>query len=367
MKKIIRRKFLQNLALSASATGILAACSAEKEKEGKNRFDETFTWTASTTWSPHFPILGEGMDLFAEQVKIMSAGRLEIKVYGAGEIIPAFELFDAVSQGAIQVGHGASYYWTGKIPSSAFFCTIPFGLNPQQMNAWLYSAGGLKMWEEVYAKHNLIPFPCGNTGVQMGGWFNKEINSLSDFKGLKIRMPGFGGKVATQIGGSALQIAGSEIYTNLERGVIDAAEWIGPYHDYLMGFHKIAKYYYYPGWHETGPTLELIINKIAFEKLPTDLQEIVRTASYRSNLWMLSEFEAKNAEYLVKMLEEKQIQIKKYPDDVLLALKKASENILTDLIAKDEMSKKVYEHLLAFKKRLLAWNAISENAILPYL
>ena len=207
---------------------------------------KTYQWNMVTTWPPNFPVLGEGCNLFAQWVEEMSAGQLKIRVYGGGELIPALEAFDAVSSRTAEIGSGAAYYWAGKAASTQFFGAIPFGLNAQQVNTWLYSAGGMALWEEVYNQFNVIPLVGGNTGVQMGGWFNREINEMADFKGLKMRMPGLGGKVIKKAGGTSVLSAGSEIYTNLERGVIDATEWIGPYHDYLMGFHQIADYYYYP-------------------------------------------------------------------------------------------------------------------------
>jgi TRAP-type mannitol/chloroaromatic compound transport system substrate-binding protein len=372
-----RRKFLSQALKGSAAFSLLglAACRQDLKQEATTENTaatnasnaSTIEWKCATTWPPNFPVVGEGVQLMADWIDKMSAGRLKIKVYGGGELVPALELFDAVSNGAIQMGHGASYYWGGKIPASNFFAAVPFGLNAQQMNAWLISGGGLALWEETYAPFNVIPFPGGNTGVQMGGWFNKEIKSLADMKGLKMRIPGLGGKVVTELGGATIQIAGGEIYTSLERGVIDAAEWIGPYHDYTLGFHKIAKYYYYPGWHEPGTTLEVIVNKQAFEKLPADLQEIVRTAAYRANHWMLSQFEAKNNEYLQKLVNEEGVKLLKFPEEVLKAAKSATNKILNEIAAQDAAAKKVYESLLAFKKGISAWNQNSEVAIQPYL
>jgi TRAP-type mannitol/chloroaromatic compound transport system substrate-binding protein len=367
MRAINRRKFLTAGALAAGSAAV-AGCTSEKpavltDDEKRNR---VYNWKMVTTWPPHFPVLGQGADMLAEQVGIMSGGRLNIQVYGGNELIPPLEVFDAVTMGSAEMGHGAAYYWTGKAPASPLFTTIPFGLNAQQMNAWLYSGGGLQLWEEFYDQFGLIPFPCGNTGVQMGGWFNREINSLADMKGLKMRMPGMGGKVISRAGSSAVLVAGAEIYVSLERGVIDAAEWIGPYHDYKLGLHQVARYYYYPGWHEPGSTLELMVNKQAFQSLPADLQEIVRTAAYRSNLWMLSEFEAQNNLYLNKLITEEKVQLRRFPDDVMQALKRYSEEILEELAAADPMSRRVYDSIKAFQKNIINWNKVSEIAIQPY-
>jgi TRAP-type mannitol/chloroaromatic compound transport system substrate-binding protein len=206
-----------------------------------------------------------------------------------------------------------------------------------------------------------MPMLCGNTGVQMGGWFNKEINTIEDLKGLKMRMPGLGGKVLARAGATALLVAGGEIYTNLERGVIDATEWIGPYHDYLMGFHRIAKYYYYPGWHEPGPALELIVNRSKFLSLPSDIQEIIRTAAYRSNSWVAAEFDNKNSIYLDKIIEEGEVRLKSFPDSVLERLREYTNEVLAELVEQDENSRKVYESYDKFRRGLYRWSTISEK------
>nr|HQU73092.1 TRAP transporter substrate-binding protein [Calditrichia bacterium] len=320
-----------------------------------------FSWRMVTTWSSTLPVLSEGAKLFAQWVGEMSADRLTIRVYGDKELVPALQVFDAVSSGTAEMGHGASYYWQGKVPASPFFCTIPFGMNGQQMNAWLLAGDGLKLWEELYANYNLVPIPCGNTGVQMGGWFNKRIDTLSDLKGLKMRIPGLGARVIKLAGGSAQLSPGAEIYTNLERGVIDATEWIGPYHDYIMGFPRVAKYYYYPGWHEPGSVLELMINKQAYESLPGDLQAIVRSAALRANHWMLCEFEAKNLIYLEKIREEFKTEILAFPEEVLAALKVYAKQAIEELISDDPMSKKIYENYRAFHQRVSRWGEITEK------
>lgn len=286
---------------------------------------------------------------------------MNITVYGGGELIPALEGFDAVSNGAVEMNHGAAYYWAGKIPASQFFAAVPFGMNAQQMGSWIISGGGQQLWEEIYKPFDLLPMICGNTGVQMGGWFNKEINTIDDLKGLKMRIPGLGGKVLAKAGGTPVLVSGGEIYTNLERGVIDAAEWIGPFHDYKMGFHQVAKYYYYPGWHEPGPVLEMIFNRSKFLDLPEDLQEILRTACHRLNRWMMAEFDAKNGEYITKLIEEENVAVKKYPDEVLAGLRSATDETIADLLASDETSKKVYESFSKFKRTVSNWMDISEK------
>ncbi len=297
----------------------------------------------------------------ADWVKKMSGGRMEIIVYGGGELIPNLEGFDAVSNGAVEMNHGAAYYWAGKLPSAQFLTTMPFGMSAQHMDAWIISGGGDKIWEELYEPYNILPIICGNTTRQMGGWFNKEINTIDDLKGLKMRIPGLGGKVFAKAGGTPMLVAGGEIYTNLERGVIDATEWIGPYHDYLMGFHQVAKYYYYPGWHEPGSVLELAINKPKFEALPSDLQEIVRTAAHRLNRWMSVEFDTKNGEYLEKIKKVEGLDLRKFPDVVLSTLKEKTDETIQELIASDPLSRRVYESFTTFRKQITPWTEIGDR------
>ncbi len=323
--------------------------------------NKKYQWKMVTTWPPNFPVLGEGCNMVADWVKEMSGGRMEIKVFGGGELVPALEAFDAVRNGAAEMGSGAAYYWAGKSSAAQFFASVPFGMNAQQMNAWILNGGGLQLWEELYAQFGLIPFPGGNTGVQMGGWFNREINTIDDFKGLKMRMPGLGGKVLERAGGAPVLLAGGEIYTGLERGIIDATEWIGPYHDYSMGFHEIAKFYYAPGWHEPGTVLEFFVNKDQFEALPSDLQMIIRTACLRLNQWMLSEFELQNSLYLDKLLKESEIEIRYFPKDVLAQLKVYTEEIIEGLTSQDAFTKKVYQSYNSFRQKAVAWSELTEK------
>jgi TRAP-type mannitol/chloroaromatic compound transport system substrate-binding protein len=365
MKKISRKNCLKKSSMAALGSGVLInACNTGGQQGGSRNIvtGKKHKWKMVTTWPPNFPVLGEGCNYFADWVREMSNGRLDIKVYGAGELIPAMEAFDAVSSGTAEIGNGAAYYWAGKSQATQFFATVPFGMNAQQMNSWLYSGGGLELWKELYERFNVIPMPGGNTGVQMGGWYIREINTIEDFKGLKMRIPGLGGKVLEKVGGTAVLSAGSEIYTNLERGVIDATEWIGPYHDYKMGFNKIAKYYYSPGWHEPGAVLEFFINKRKFEGLEKDLQAILETASYRLNLWTLSEFEAQNAIYLQKIKDEGEVEIRSFSTDILSHLKTQTLEVLSELAAQDPFIKKIYESYSGFRKQAKSWSDLTEKA-----
>lgn len=367
MTTLSRKDFLKKGGAALAGGAILTACGSDtattQTDSSSSRSDETFEWNMVTTWPPNFPVLGEGCNLFAQWVEEMSGGRLKVKVYGGGELVPALEVFDAVRSGTAQLGNGAAYYWAGKVPAAQFFASVPFGMNAQQMNAWLLEGGGQELWDEVYAPFNLKAFPGGNTGVQMGGWFNKEINTVADLQGLKMRIPGLGGKVITKAGASAINVAGGEIYTNLERGVIDATEWIGPYHDYKMGFHKIAKYYYYPGWHEPGSTLETIVNKQAYEALPTDLQEIIRTASLRQNHWVLSSFEAQNNQYLKKLVEEEGVQLRAFPREVISELRRLTEEVITEQTTNDPQSQRVYTAYRTFQQSAQEWAQVTERIV----
>lgn len=323
---------------------------------------KTYNWKMVTTWPPNFPIFQEGVERFAADVKALSNGRLNIKVYAGGELIPPLQTFDAVSQGTVEMGHGAAYYWAGKIPAGQFFTAVPFGMNAQGMNAWLYAGGGLELWRELYKPHNLIPFPMGNTGVQMGGWFNKKIDTIGDLKGLKMRIPGLGGKVFAKAGGTPVLMAGGEIYTALDRGTIDATEWVGPFHDERLGLYRAAKYYYYPGWHEPGPVLELTVNAQAWASLTNDLKKAIETAAAASNLWMLSQFEAKNLEALGRLKQEHRVQVYEFPAEVMGELRKLSNIVLEEEAAKDADFKKIYAAYQAFATDNDGWNELSEGA-----
>jgi TRAP-type mannitol/chloroaromatic compound transport system substrate-binding protein len=351
-----RREFVKKFAAGSAITGGLLVNTTPSQAAKR------FNWKLVTTWPPNFPIFQDGVIRFAKDVKRMSDNQLNIQVFAGGELIPALQTFEAVSQGTVEMGHGAAYYWAGKIPAAQFFTAVPFGMNAQGMNAWFYGGSGIELWQDIYAPHKLVPFPMGNTGVQMGGWFRKKIESLTDLKGLKMRIPGLGGKVMAKAGVNPVLMAGGEIYTALERGTIDATEWVGPYHDLRLGLYRAAKYYYYPGWHEPGPALELIINKKAWDELPQELQIIVQTAAQASNLQMLSEFEANNLDALHTLTNQHHVQLIEFPADVLKELHKLTLETLTEEADKDADFKKVYAAYTTFNKNMDAWNAISEAA-----
>ena len=358
-----RRDVIRGLGAGAAAAAV-AACSRDAGPAGSAADARTFEWRLVTTWPANFPGLGTGAIDFAKRVEACSAGRLKIRIYGDGELVPAFETFDAVSSGTAELGHGASYYWKGKVPASSFFASIPFGLIAQEMNAWLYHGGGWELWKEAYAPFGLLPVPCGSSGTQMGGWFRKEIRSLADIKGLKMRIPALGGELIARAGGTPVTMPGSEIFTSLQSGAIDAAEWIGPYNDLAFGLHKAAKYYYYPGWQEPGSALEMIINQAAFESLPQDLREIVLTCASATNDRMAAEFTARNAEALQTLIRDHGVQVRRYPEDVIRELQRLSAEVLEETARTDAMFRRVLDSLTAFRQTMTPYIDIAERAML---
>jgi TRAP-type mannitol/chloroaromatic compound transport system substrate-binding protein len=370
-----RREFLKGAGVSALLGGSVAGCEqseppAAQPPAGKAvsapavARQKTIEWKMVTTWPKNFPGLGTGANYLAGLIGQMSGGRLKVKVFGAKELVPAFEIFDAVSSGTAEMGHGAAYYWKGKSEAAQFFAAVPFGLTAQEMNAWLYHGGGMELWQEVYEPFGLVPTASGNTGVQMGGWFNKEINSLSDLEGLKMRIPGLGGEVLKRAGGTPVSLPGGEIFPSLQSGAIDATEWVGPYNDLAFGLYKAAKHYYYPGWHEPGTTLECFVSKQALEALPEDLQNIVLNASRVANQDMLAEYTTRNNQALQTLLNEHKVDLRRFPDEVLEKLKSLSDEVVAEVAEKDPMSKKVYDSFKTFREQAIAWHEISEKAYL---
>lgn len=369
-----RKEFLKKGAIGAVAgaasLGFISSCQSDTSSEKSAgsgapniNTNKTFNWRMTTVWGKNFPVFGEAANKLSQWVETMSNGRFKIKIFGSGELAPGLEAFDTTSAGTTEMGSGASYYWQGKTPAAAFFAAVPFGMNAQQLQSWMIGGKqeGYNLWKEVYKPFNLIPFLAGNTGVQMGGWFNKEINTVSDLTGLKMRIPGLAGKALDKAGGAAINVAPGELYTNLERGVIDATEWVGPYHDYKLGLNKVAKYYYTPGWHEPGTQLEFFANAEAHAKLPKDLQEILWTATLRVQAWVLAEFDAQNGDFLDKLISEG-TEVKEFPMPVLKALKGFTEEAINELIGGDALANKVYKSYNAFRNKANKWSQITEQA-----
>lgn len=347
-----RREFIKS-----ATVGTVAAVAAPAVIAGPQKI----RWRMPTSWPKAFDIIYRGAVNIAEQVKVMSDGNFEIIPYAAGELVGGLEVFDAVSQGTFPIGHTASYYYIGKSPAFSFDTTLPFGFNFRQQNAWLYSGGGIEQMRKIYNDFNIINIPAGNTGCQMGGWFRKEINTLDDLKGLKMRIPGLGGKVMNRLGVTVQVLAGGDIYPALERGVIDATEWVGPYDDEKAGFYKVAKYYYYPAWWEPAPSLSTYVNKAAWESLPVEYQQMLSIASADTNQKMVAEFDAKNPAAL-KSLLEKGVELRQYSDEIMRGAQKEAFALYDELAASDPAYKEIYDNWRKFKADSDKWFSSAETA-----
>jgi TRAP-type mannitol/chloroaromatic compound transport system substrate-binding protein len=367
-----RRDVLKGAGLAAAGSSLgLAACSqpadspsAQARIEPARADQPVLNWKMVTAWPSGFPGLGSGATELAALITRASGGRINVRVYGAGELVPAFEVFDAVSRGTAELGHCAAYYWSGKSAAAPFFCAVPFGLSAMEMNAWLYYGGGLELWRELYAGFNLVPFPAGNTGAQMAGWFKREINSVADLAGLKMRIPGLGGEVMGRVGATPVNMPGGELFSALQSGAIDATEWVGPYNDLAFGLHRVAKYCYYPGWQEPGPTLECMLHKPAFEALPDDLKAVVEASCRAVNDSMLAEYTSRNRAAFETLQREHGVEFRPLPNDVLQALRAATEEVLAETAARDPFAAKVYASVRGFRANARRWSEVSEQ---PYL
>lgn len=343
-----RRDVVGGLAIAA---GMAACAGGDNGAEPGGRVDERFEWNMVTSWPPGLPGLGVGAENLAKRIETASGGRLRIKVFAGGELVPALEVFDAVINGTAQMGHDASYYHRGKVPAVQYFTAAPFGLTAPEMDAWLYYGGGLELWQELYEPLGLTVFPAGNTCCQTLGWFNKELNSLDDLRGLKIRMPGLGGEVMQRAGATQVTMPASEIFTSLQTGAIDAAEWVGPYNDIALGLHKAARYYYYPGFQEPGPTEQCVINREAWDSLPADLQEIVKISCQATNLDMQAEYNWGNARALDQLRKDPNVELRELPDEIFDALRRYADEAAEALAERDEFSARVQASINDFMTR----------------
>lgn len=349
-----RRKFI-----AASTKSALLATGLNLYRPNTSKaIEKTYRLQLVTTWPPKMPVLQESAEYFKNIVETATGGKVKIKVYAGGELIPPLGVFDAVSLGSVDMGIGAPYYWAGKSQAFQFFSAIPFGFNASEFYSWLENGGGQELWNELYAPFNLTPMPIGNTGPQMGGWFRKEINTIDDFKGLKIRMPGLGGKILSEVGANVVLMAGSEIYTALERGTIDATEWISPYHDERLGLHKTAKYYYSPGWHEPSGNLELIVNTNKWNLLPKEFQTIIQAAAAQTTQWTINKSIALNGPALERILSDKSIEVRKFSPEILSILKSNSDKILSELASIDPQAKKVLDSYSKFANSISKWTKL---------
>jgi TRAP-type mannitol/chloroaromatic compound transport system substrate-binding protein len=345
-----RRSVIRNAGIAGVlATGIAPAVHAQA----------AIRWRLASSFPKSLDTIFGAADVFAQQVKAMSGGKFEVSVHAAGELMPAFGVVDGVQQGTVEVAHTAPYYFFGKNECFALGCAIPFGLNSRQMTAWMYEGNGLKLMREFYAKYNMTSFPGGNTGSQMGGWYRKEIKTLADIKGLKMRIGGFAGKVLERLGGVPQNIPGGEIYQALEKGTIDAAEWVGPYDDQKLGFNKVAPYYYYPGWWEGGPQLDFFINQKAFDALSSENKAIVENAAAHAHTSMQARYDARNPNAL-RQLVGAGTKLRPFSNDVLGAAFKESMAIYSELSAKNPDWAKIYADYSKFRADQNLWFRFTE-------
>ncbi len=356
-----RRLFLKASA-AVAAGAALSGCTRE-QIEGSRSVNiakrERVKLKLATSWPAHFPIMGTGVERFAQMVHDLSGGSLEIKIYPKNILVPALAVFDATSRGQIDAFHSGPYYWKGKNAAFALFSGAPLKMTAGELNCWMNYGGGYDLWRELYAKYNLYPFIGGNTGVQMGGWFRKPIESLEDLKGLKMRIPGLGGEVMAKLGVNPILLPAGEIFTALERGTIDATEWVGPALDIKMGFYKVARYYY-TGWHEPGSILELTFNKIRYDRLSEEHKAIIKYAAEAMSTEMYHEFMHENAVAL-KKLEEMDVQIRNFPPEIIEAAKEAMRQVAKEQSEKSADFKRVFESMERYYSLIKPWTQISET------
>ncbi len=357
-----RRTFLHKATWGLAGTPLLSACSSEESSTARAPAVQTqpnIRWRLVSSFPRGLDTIYGAAEVLSERVREMTDGRFIIRPYPAGEIVPGLQVMDAVQQGTAQMGHTASYYFIGKHPAFAFDCTVPFGLTPRMVTAWKKYGGGQELLRDLYADFNLISLSGGNTGIQMGGWFKREIRSIEDLKGLKMRIPGLGGEVMSRMGVTVQVLAGGDIFPALERGVIDATEWVGPYDDEKLGFHKIARYYYYPGWWEPGPELVFYVNSSAWNQLPRTYQEILQTAAWEAHVTMMAAYDAKNPPALKRLLEGG-VQLRAFPEDVMRTAYQISFELFDDFAAQDPLYRKIYESWRAFRKDIYQWFSTAE-------
>ena len=353
-----RRSFIRQTGLA----GVLAAGAAPAIVHAQT----TIRWRMASSFPRSLDTIFGASEVFAKKVSLMTGGKFEISTHAGGELMPAFGVVDGVQQGTVEMAHTAPYYFFGKDPTFALGCAIPFGLNSRQMTAWMYEANGLKLMREFYAAYNFLNFPAGNTGTQMGGWFRKEIKGLADVKGLKFRIGGFGGKVFERIGGVPQSIPGGEIYQSLEKGTIDAAEWVGPYDDLKLGLNKVAPNYYYPGWWEGGPQLDIFVNMKAYNGLTPEYKAIIESAAAYAHTDMQARYDAKNPEAL-RQLVAGGTKLHRFPKDMMDAAFKEATALYDDLSGSNPHWKKIYADFSAFRREQNLWFRFAEGGFDQYM
>jgi len=355
---IERRNLMKFAALGGAGAAAAAASSLPKPALAQERRELTMV----TTWPKNFPGLGTGAQRVADRITAMTDGGLTVNLYAAGELVGAFDSFDAVSSGNADCWHGAAYYWQGKSQAFNFFTSVPFGMTANEIEAWTNWGGGQELWDELNARFNVISFSAGNTGVQMGGWFRSEVNTPEDFNGLTMRMPGLGGEVMRRMGAAVVSLPGGEIFPSLQSGAIDATEWVGPWNDLAFGFYRVASFYYYPGFHEPGTALEFGMNLDVWNSLSSEYQAIVRAASQAENNVMLAEFNARNGEALDTLINEHGVELRQFSDDIYAAFGAASEEVLSEAGASDDITGRVYQSFVDFRAKVTRWTGLADQS-----
>ncbi len=367
MDRVDRREFLKKATVSAAGAGLLAGCgdggapAVVASAEAAAVQGPEIQWRIATSFPPSLDILHGSAERMAARVEELTGGRFRIRVYAANEIVPALQVMDAVQQGTVQAGLTGGYYYIGKSPALAFDSTVPFGLTARQQVAWLMHGGGLELLEGVYSDFGILPLPCGNTGAQMGGWFREPVGSLADLSGLRMRIPGIGGEIMTRLGASVQVLGGPEIYPALERGAIDATEWVGPYDDEKLGFHEIAPNYYLPGWWEPGLSATLQVSQAAFDELPTSYQALLRTVCAESYGDMLARYDAENPKALSRLVNDHGVQLRAFSEDILQAAWRESNAYLEEIAAGDATFRTVYDSWRAFRETAFPYFAGNEQ------
>ncbi|PPT10975.1 TRAP transporter solute receptor unknown substrate 6 [Geitlerinema sp. FC II] len=354
-----RRKFVTQAGIGTASATVLAACTQSSGPAVDATSLPRIDWRMATSWPPSLDTIYGGAKTISRRVSEMTDGRFTITPYAAGELVPALQVLDAVQSGSVECGHSASYYYIGKNSALGFATAMPFGLNAQQQNAWLYEGGGLEAMQNIYADFNVINFPAGNTGTQMGGWFKQEVKTLSDLNGLKMRIPGLGGKIMSALGVNVQVLPGSEVFLALERGAIDAAEWVGPYDDKKLGLHEAARYYYYPGWWEPGATLDVFVNRSQWDRLPTEYQEVFKAATVEANTTMLAQYDTLNQQALAELIEGGTM-LTAYSQEIMTEAKKVAFELYEQNARENSTFKEVYENWNAFREAVYRWNSINE-------
>lgn len=369
-KVMERRQFLKLASMGALGAAALAACTSGDADLDEAAADDglpELEWEMATSWPTALDTIWGGAEVFADAVGRMTGGKFMITAREGGALTPGLEVLQNVQSGAIDAGHTASYYYVGLAQVTAFGTALPFGLTYRQQNAWLHEKGGLELMQEIYAdRFNAIQFPAGNTGTQMGGWFRTEITSLADLEGLKMRIPGLGGAVMQRLGVETVSLAGGEIFPALQTGTVDAAEWVGPYDDTKLDFQSVTDFYYFPGWWEPGPSLEVQFPLDKWNDLPEEYQEIIKAAAHQANIAMMARYDALNPPAFQELVDSGDVEVLPYPDDVMQAAEEAAFELYDENAAADSDFKTVLDHWSAYRDEVQGWHATAEKAMLTY-